>query len=181
MECCQLAVTTNSWFAGTNPNTTAPTDRPATSNVLYVGTDASLWIWNGTLYISLIGAKVPTATTRTFTTSTGASGFQISSTNGALYIILYQYLLQLEWEVHPTGTVNLEVSPTNSATPASWIVNGSVSNSQSLAGLLTLTSIQVEGAQLSTYVPAGYFVKLRTISSGTTSFTYVSGIEVLDN
>ncbi len=55
-----------------------------------------------------------------------------------------------------TGTVNLEVSPTNSATPASWIVNGSVSNSQSLAGLLTLTSIQVEGAQLSTYVPAGY-------------------------
>ncbi len=177
----KLAVTTNSWFAGTNPNTTAPTDRPATSNVLYVGTDASLWIWNGTLYISLIGAKVPTATTRTFTTSTGASGFQISSTNGAFVYYSVSISTTIGVGGTSTGTVNLEVSPTNSATPASWIVNGSVSNSQSLAGLLTLTSIQVEGAQLSTYVPAGYFVKLRTISSGTTSFTYVSGIEVLDN
>ncbi len=100
MNAAKLAVTTNSWFAGTNPNTTAPTDRPATSNVLYVGTDASLWIWNGTLYISLIGAKVPTATTRTFTTSTGASGFQFLQQTELLYIILYQYLLQLEWEVH---------------------------------------------------------------------------------
>jgi hypothetical protein len=40
-----------SFFSATNPNTTAPTDRPQTSNVIYMGTDASLWIWNGTTYI----------------------------------------------------------------------------------------------------------------------------------
>ncbi len=112
----------------------------------------------------------------------GASGvFKFLTTNGAFVYYSVSISTTIGVGGTSTGTVNLEVSPTNSATPASWIVNGSVSNSQSLAGLLTLTSIQVEGAQLSTYVPAGYFVKLRTISSGTTSFTYVSGIEVLDN
>ncbi|QMS79324.1 hypothetical protein IIV6-T1_438 [Invertebrate iridescent virus 6] len=177
----KLAITTNSWFAGTNPNTTAPTDRPATSSVLYVGTDASLWIWNGSVYISLIGAKVPTSVTRTFTTSTGASGFQISTINGAFVHYSVSISTTIGVGGTSTGTVNLEVSPTNSATPASWIVNGVISNSQSFAGLITLSSVQVQGGQLCTYVPAGYFVKLRTTSSGTTSFSYVAGIEVLDN
>ncbi len=85
----------------------------------------------------LIGAKVPTATTRTFTTSTGASGFQISSTNGAFVYYSVSNLLQLEWEVTSTGTVNLEVSPTNSATPdildCKWVL---YLNSQIIAGVL---------------------------------------------
>ena len=177
----KLAVTTNSWFAGTNPNTTAPTDRPQTSSVLYVGTDASTWIWNGTVYISLTGAKVPATATRTFTTGTGATGFQISATNGAFVYYSVSISTTIGVGGTSTGTVFLEVAPTNSATPAAWIVNGEASNSQSFAGLLTLTSVQVEGSQLATYVPAGYFAKLRTTSSGTASFTFIAGIEVLDN
>jgi hypothetical protein len=177
----KLAITTNSWFAGTNPNTTAPTDRPSTSNVLYVGTDASTWIWNGTLYISLTGAKVATSVTRTFTTSTGASGFQISSTNGAFVHYSVSISTTIGVGGTSTGSVFLEVSPTNSSTPANWIINGNASNSQSFSGLLTLSSTQVQGSQICTYVPAGFYVKLRTTSSGTTSFTFITGIEVLDN
>ena len=41
-----------SFFAGSNPNITTPTDRPATSNVLYVGNNCSIWIWNETIYIT---------------------------------------------------------------------------------------------------------------------------------
>jgi hypothetical protein len=40
-----------SFLSSVNPNVTAPTDRPTTSNVFYVGTDGSGWIWNGTTYI----------------------------------------------------------------------------------------------------------------------------------
>jgi hypothetical protein len=175
----KLAVTTNSWFAGTNPNVTTPTDRPATSSVLYVGTDGSTWIWNGSIYISLIQAKVVNTATRTFTTGTGATGFQISATRGSLVYYSVSISTTIGVGGTSTGTVFLEVAPTNSATPANWILNGQVSNSQSFAGLLTLTSVQVQGGQLATYVPAGYFAKLRTTSSGTTSFTFNAGIEVL--
>jgi hypothetical protein len=53
---------------GNNPNTTAPSDRPATQKVLYIGTDGSLWIYNGTNYIksngpgSVVGTIVPSVT-----------------------------------------------------------------------------------------------------------------------
>jgi hypothetical protein len=33
--------------------------------------------------------------------------------------------------------------------------------------------------EVSTYVPTGYFVKLRTTNSGTASFTYQRGTEVV--
>ncbi|CCV01684.1 hypothetical protein IIV22_007L [Invertebrate iridescent virus 22] len=42
-----------SFLTGNNPNTVAPTDRPSTLNIAYVGTNGSLWIYNGTSYISL--------------------------------------------------------------------------------------------------------------------------------
>lgn len=48
-----------SFVSGQNPNVTAPTDRPATSNVLYVGTDGSVWIYqqSSTSYITVSGAQ----------------------------------------------------------------------------------------------------------------------------
>ncbi|CCV01972.1 hypothetical protein IIV22A_128L [Invertebrate iridescent virus 22] len=41
-----------SFFSGINPNITAPTDRPNTTNIAYIGNNGSLWLWDGTLYIS---------------------------------------------------------------------------------------------------------------------------------
>jgi hypothetical protein len=38
-----------SFFTGNNPNTLAPEDRPGKSNVVYVGSDGSLWIWSGSV------------------------------------------------------------------------------------------------------------------------------------
>ncbi len=58
-----------------------------------------------------IGAKVPTATTRLLPQVRVLQVFKFLQQTELLYIILYQYLLQLEWERTSTGTVNLEVSP----------------------------------------------------------------------
>jgi hypothetical protein len=49
-----------SFFNGTDPSVTAPTDRPATTGVLYYGTNGSTWVWNGTNYVG--GGSTPIAT-----------------------------------------------------------------------------------------------------------------------
>ncbi|CCV02323.1 hypothetical protein IIV30_128L [Invertebrate iridescent virus 30] len=38
-------------FNGSDPNITAPTDRPSTANILYYGNDGGTWVWNGTNYV----------------------------------------------------------------------------------------------------------------------------------
>jgi hypothetical protein len=48
-----------SFFNGSNPSTTAPTDRPATTKVLYVGTNGSMWIYNGTNYVGTFIQQFP--------------------------------------------------------------------------------------------------------------------------
>ncbi len=134
------------------------------------------------LYISLIGANSTNSNNKNFYHKYGCFRFS-NFFNKRSFCILFCINIYYNWSGSgtSTGTVNLEVFSykfsNSSILDCKWVCI----QFQSLAGLLTLTSIQVEGAQLSTYVPAGYFVKLRTISSGTTSFTYVSGIEVLDN
>ena len=69
-----------SFFSGTNPNTTAPTDRPQTTNVIYMGTDASIWIWNGTTYIksSINGTTAVQSTTVYTILGSSAAGPPIS-------------------------------------------------------------------------------------------------------
>jgi hypothetical protein len=65
-------------LSGINPNITAPTDRPMTSNIGYIGTNGSLWVWNGITYISntifgvpqyaRVTANIPAAVARPNTT-----------------------------------------------------------------------------------------------------------------
>jgi hypothetical protein len=116
---------------------------------------------------------------RALTTSTGAAGFQVSSTLPSLVYYSVQVSTTIAVGGSSTGTVFLEVAPTNSAVPGDWVTDAQISNNQSFAGLLTLSSTQVMTFELSTYVPAGFFAKLRTTSSGTASFTYQRGTEVL--
>jgi hypothetical protein len=76
------------------------------------------------------------------------------------------------------GIIYLEVSSTNSATPTNWILNGQNGyNTIPTSNSTFTTSITF---QLSTYVPAGYYAKLRTSTVlGSITFTYIGGIEVL--
>ncbi|CCV02340.1 hypothetical protein IIV30_145R [Invertebrate iridescent virus 30] len=116
---------------------------------------------------------------RTLQTSTGAVGFQVSATLPSTVYYSVQISTTIAVGGSSTGTVFLEVAPTNSATPSDWVIDAQVSNNQSFAGLLTLSSTQVMCFELSSYIPPGYYVKLRTTTSGTASFTYIKGTEVL--
>jgi hypothetical protein len=78
-----------------------------------------------------------------------------------------------------TGNVFLEVAPTNSAVSTDWVVNGQATNSQQFTGLVVLSSVQISTQQLSTFVPAGFYAKLRSNTSGTATCTYVTGVEVI--
>jgi len=55
-----------SFVTGTNPNITAPVDRPATSNIAYIGNNGSLWIWNGSSYIAPSGTAQLIKSTTTY-------------------------------------------------------------------------------------------------------------------
>ena len=126
------------------------------------------------------GAKTKNSSvSRSLTTSTGAVGFQVSATLPSTVYYSVNISTTIAVGGTSTGTVFLEVAPTNSAVAGDWVIDAQVSNSQSFAGLITLSSTQTMSLELSTYVPAGYFVKLRTTTSGTASFTYQRGTEVI--
>jgi hypothetical protein len=116
---------------------------------------------------------------RTITTSTGATGFQVSSTLPSMVYYSIRISTTISVGGTSTGTIFLEVAPTNSAAAGDWVIDAQVSNSQSFAGLITLSSTQVMTYEVSTYVPAGFFVKIRSTSSGTTAFTYITGTEII--
>jgi hypothetical protein len=130
--------------------------------------------------LSVTGIKTKNSSVaRTLQTSTGAVGFQVSATQAANVYYSVQISTTIAVGGSSTGTVFLEVAPTNSAVAGDWVIDAQVSNNQSFAGLLTLSSTQVMCFELSTYVPVGYYVKLRTTSAGTSSFVYQRGTEVL--
>ena len=47
-----------SFYSGTDPNVTAPTDRASANSTLYMGSDNYLWNWNGLLYMPLTPKKL---------------------------------------------------------------------------------------------------------------------------
>jgi hypothetical protein len=138
--------------------------------------DPSLSMSGTTLSVT---PKVVNYTTRLLTTVTGANGFQPSATLPATVYYSIQITTQIGVGGSSSGTVFLEVSPTNSATAGSWITNAQISNGQSFAGLVTLNSTQVLTMELSTYVPPGYWAKLRTVTVGTATYVYISGVEIV--
>ena len=47
-----------SFYGGTDPNITSPTDRPSSTNTLYMGTDGQLWVWVNPIYVALTPVKL---------------------------------------------------------------------------------------------------------------------------
>ena len=79
------------------------------------------------------------------------------------------------------GYVVLEVAATNSSTASDWKEVSRVGNSQNVGLAVALSLAQGVTGTLSADVPAGYYVRMRSVNSnGTPTFTYHSGQEVLD-
>lgn len=127
-----------------------------------------------------MGAWVASTTSRSLVTGTGATGFLVSSSRNTTVHYNVRVTTTASIAGNAEGYVALEVSPTNSATSTDWVEDGRCGNSQTLSLAITLQSVQGTTCQLSTDLPAGYYAKLRSVTTtGTVSFGYVSGREVL--
>lgn len=78
-----------------------------------------------------------------------------------------------------SGTVILEIA-TNAGFTTGVQTIAQFTNSNSVSLAIAITVVQINTACLSGYVPAGYYVRLRTVNNtGTPTFTYTAGQEVL--
>lgn len=119
-----------------------------------------------------------TSTSVTIVTSTSAGGHVLSSTKVA--DVTYSIDLSCTATVGGTSsaTVLLEICSTNSTTAGDWVEYGRVSTGQTITLALALQSIQASTqALVITDIPAGYYVRLRSIISGTGSASLRSSRE----
>lgn len=129
-------------------------------------TAASGWTWN--------------TPSRSIVTGTGATGFQPSSSQTST--VHYDVTVTTTATIagNSGGYVLLEVAPTNSATAGDWVEMGRCGNSQAISLAITLQSVQGTSCQLNADIPAGYYAKLRSVTSaGTPSYVLNSTSEVL--
>lgn len=117
---------------------------------------------------------------RSIVTGTGATGFQVSSSRNSS--VNYSVTISTASSITSgaLGVVVLEIAPTNSATPSDWVEIGRLSQGQTLGLAIALSITQPIASQVGGMIPAGYYVKLRSINTtGTPTYTYNSGQEVL--
>lgn len=119
--------------------------------------------------------------TRTIQTVAAAgNGWQLSATRNATAGYSVSISTTTSIGGPAAGYVVLEVCSTNSSTAASWTEIARTSNSQTATLAIALQLVTVNGSAMMGVVPAGYYVRLRSVvSSGTVSFAYLSGQEVL--
>jgi hypothetical protein len=113
------------------------------------------------------------------TVAAAANGFQPSSTRDASVRYSVTIVTTATIGGASSGTVVLEIAATNSTTAGDWQEVARVTNGQAITLAVALQSVQTISGELHCIVPAGYFVRMRSINtSGTPSFTYNSGQEV---
>lgn len=118
---------------------------------------------------------------RSIVTGTGATGFQVSSTRDSSINYSVTVSTTATIGTPSAGSISLEIASTNSATPSDWLPIGAVcGNSQNITLAALLSSVQAVTCQISTNLPAGWYVKIRSVTvSGSPIYTYLSGQEML--
>jgi hypothetical protein len=101
------------------------------------------------------------------------SSFQVSTTRNAIVIYTVSITVVSALTGTNSGTVNLQISSNNST----WTTINLSYNSG--AGVL---STNVQASPIFAVIPAGYYVRLNTTSTGvnTATFSYLSGQEILN-
>lgn len=152
---------------------------------------AALSAGTGISYNSTTGAITNTVAlpTRSFnnapsptiqTVAAAGNGDQLSSTRDASVSYSATLVSTATIAGNASGYLVLEICPTNSSTAGNWIEIGRVPNGQAVSLAITLQSVSTGGGCVTGIVPAGYYRRLRSITtSGSPTFTFNSGQEVL--
>lgn len=107
------------------------------------------------------------------------SSFLVSATRGALVVYSVRITTTVSIGSNQDGDVVLEIA-TDSAFTTSVQTLSIGENGQTVALAIALNSIQASTVVVSGYVPAGYYVRLRTVNNtGSPSYAYRAGQEVL--
>lgn len=158
-------------FMGSNAST-SPYIASSTQNGFMSATDK--------VKLDGLASRVATTSTRSIVTGTGATGFQVSSTRDAEVRYSSTIVTTSSIAGSQNGTVVLEIASTDSATPAAWSEIGRCTNGTSYTLAVAIQGVSTQACQITGYVPAGYYAKIRSINnSGTPTYTYNSGQEVL--
>lgn len=121
-----------------------------------------------------------TSTRSIVTTAAAANGFQLSATKDAQVGYSVTIVSTATISGNASGYVVLELAATNSSTASDWSEVGRISNGQSVSLAITLQAVSTGGGQITAYVPAGYYARLRSVNTaGTPTYTFNSGQEVL--
>lgn len=112
--------------------------------------------------------------------ASAANGFQVSTTRDADVRYSVTINTSVSLSGNASGYVVVETCPTNSATASDWTEVARVTSGQSGTLVIGLVLNQSGGGQITAFVPAGYYTRIRTVStSGSPSFTLNSQQEVL--
>lgn len=117
---------------------------------------------------------------RSLVSTTASTGFQVSSSRVA--IVHYTSTVGTTATIGgaSAGMIYFETAATNSVTPSDWTIVSQMGNSQTITLAVALQSAQTVTETVAGLIPIGYYARLRTSNvSGTPSFTYVTGQEVL--
>lgn len=124
--------------------------------------------------MSMAGSRIQSAATRALNTA-----FQISTTRDSNVYYSIDVTCTLSLSGGQTGTLILEIA-TNSAFTTGVQELGRFVNGNTGTLTVGLNITQDVTGQINGYVPANYWTRLRTVNtSGTPTFTYKSGQEVL--
>lgn len=114
------------------------------------------------------------------TTAAAANGFQVSSTRNADVTYSVTISTTVSLSGNAVGYTVLEISPTNSSTAGDWVEISRVASGQSGTLVIGLVLSQTGGGVINGSIPAGWYARLRSVNtSGTPTFTYISGQEVM--
>lgn len=100
-------------------------------------------------------------------TSTGAVGTQVSTTTGSWVSVAGQVSVTSTIAGSSAGDIVVEVAPTNSATSSDWVEWGRIGTSQAFSLAVALQGVQVVKGQVMAWVPKNWYVKARSVGSGT--------------
>lgn len=117
---------------------------------------------------------------RSIVTGTGATGFQVSATRDAQVAASVGIVTTASIGSGQDGYIAMEVASTNSATPSDWVEIGRVRNGQTFTLAVAVQGVQTIAGDLARIIPAGYYLKYRSVNViGTPTTSWVSGQEVL--
>lgn len=113
------------------------------------------------------------------TVAASANGFQLSTTRNVSVYYSVNVTTTATIAGASDGYVVLEICPTNSAVAANWTEVSRSRNGQTISLAIVLQSVQNIGSELMNIIPAGYYMRLRSVNvSGTPTYSFISGQEV---